>query len=319
MPTPRLVLAAVFAFVLMGASLVVFKLNDVQITSLSSQPAEETAQPTVTPTPTKTLPAAVLVGAGDISSCSGDGDENTAALVEGIAGTVFTLGDNVYQKGTVEEFANCYNPTWGRFKDRTKPVAGNHDYQTKHASAYFSYFGGAAGNPEKGYYSYMAGSWKVVVLNTNCSEVGGCGVSSPQYQWLSDELAEDTCVVAMMHHPRFNSGSEHGSTLALQPFWELFYERGVELSLAGHEHLYERFSPLNPQGVVDEAKGVRSITVGTGGKELYKFGMPLPGSEVRNNSAYGVLKLTLDQRKYSWEFLPVLGETFTDSGSGTCH
>lgn len=316
MPTPRLLLIAVFAFVLMGVAAVLLKLNGIQVTSVSDQVAEATQVPSPVATPYIPL---TLVGAGDIASCESEGDEKTATLVESIPGTVFTLGDNVYQKGTAEEYANCYTPSWGRFKERTKPVPGNHEYETKGAAGYFSYFGAAAGDPSKGYYSYDAGSWKVVVLNSNCSQVGGCGVLSPQYSWLKSELTGKQCSVVMMHHPRFNSGIEHGSTLALQPVWELLYQEGVELALAGHEHVYERFAPLNIKGEKDAEKGVRAFTVGTGGKEVYKFGKPLPGSEVRNSSDGGVLKLVLSEKSYTWEFLPVLGATFTDSGSGTCH
>jgi hypothetical protein len=315
MPTPRLLLISILAFVLMGAAAVLMKLSQVNVTSLADQTAEVAMIPSPSPTP---YVASTLIGAGDIASCTSGGDEKTATLIENISGTVFTLGDNVYQKGTTQEFTDCYAPTWGKFKDRTKPVAGNHDYETKNAAGYFAYFGDAAGDPAKGYYTYDAGNWKVVVLNSNCSKIGGCGVTSPQYTWLKTELAGEQCVVAMMHHPRFNSGSEHGNTTALQPFWELFYQRGVEIALAGHEHLYERFAPLNADGEVDLEKGVRAFTVGTGGKEVYKFGKPHSGSEVRNSSDSGVLKLVLDEKSYSWEFLPVLGSDFTDSGSGTC-
>lgn len=317
MPTPRLVLFAVLAFVLLGVGVVTARLQDFKLTSLGSQDTDVVASPT----PSESAPptAQVLIGAGDIASCEGDGDEKTAEVVAGIAGTVFTLGDNVYPSGTPERFSSCYNPSWGRFKERTRPVAGNHDYQAKGASGYYSYFGESAGLPTKGYYSYMLSNWKVVVINSNCGEVGGCGETSQQYRWLESELVGQECVVAMMHHPRFNSGKTHGSTKALSDMWKLLYREGVEVALAGHEHLYERFAPLNGEGEVDRAKGVRAFTVGTGGKDLYAFGKPLPGSEVRNSSALGVLKLTLAQESYTWDFLPVLGESFSDSGSDSCH
>lgn len=318
MPTPRLVLFAMFAFLLIGVGFVGLRLQGFQLTTLGTK--EHDSLEDIVPLPSATPQSSyVLIGAGDIASCDGSGDEKTAELIDGIAGTVFTLGDNVYPGGTAEQFASCYNLSWGRFKDRTRPVVGNHDYGVKGASAYFSYFGASAGSPTKGYYSYALGNWKVVVLNTNCGEVGGCGETSQQYRWLESELIGQQCVVAMMHHPRFSSGAAHGSTEALSDTWKLLYREGVELALAGHEHLYERFSPLNGEGEVDMAKGVRAFTVGTGGREkLYTFGIPLPGSEVRNNSALGVLKLTLSERSYTWDFLPVLGETFSDSGSGSC-
>ncbi|MCH7718695.1 MAG: metallophosphoesterase, partial [Chloroflexi bacterium] len=153
----------------------------------------------------------MLVGAGDIASCASSGDEATADLLDGIAGTVVTFGDNAYQSGTESEFADCYEPTWGRHKARTRPAPGNHDYITPGASGYFEYFGAAAGDPSKGYYSYDLGAWHVIAINSNCSQVGGCDAGSPQEQWLRADLAESptSCTVAYWHHPRFSS-SLHG-------------------------------------------------------------------------------------------------------------
>src|SRR5262245_61040722 len=191
----------------------------------TAPPATATPQPPTLPPPTPTLgpptapptppPASVvLVGAGDIASCASSGDEATAALLQGIAGTVFTTGDNVYDNGTATEYATCYGPSWGQpaIKSRTRPVPGNHEYNTPGATGYYGYFGAAAGDPAKGYYAYDLGAWRVYVLNSNCAAIGGCGAGSAQEQWLRGELAADprTCVVAMWHHPRFSSGSEHG-------------------------------------------------------------------------------------------------------------
>jgi hypothetical protein len=266
-------------------------------------------------------PVAVLVGAGDIASCNGPGDEATAKLLDNIAGTVFTVGDNVYPDGTATEFGQCYDAAWGRHKARTRPAPGNHDYHTEDASGYFNYFGAVAGDPAKGYYSYDLGAWHIIVLNSNCKEVGGCEAGSPQEQWLRADLAAHptTCTLAYWHHPRFSSG-KHGSAPEMQAFWEALYAYGADVVLAGHDHSYERFAPQDPSGKRDEVRGIRQFVVGTGGAKLRSFEENLPNSEVREAETWGVLKLTLHPTSYAWKFIPVpvKGKTFTDSGSATC-
>src|SRR5262245_2203518 len=273
------------------------------------------------PDPTPSAPGdPVLVGAGDIAACGTDGAARTAALVEQIPGTVFTLGDNAYPSGSPEQFERCYGPTWGRFRDRTRPAAGNHEYGTSGARGYFGYFGDAAGDPSRGYYAYDLGSWRVIVLNSNCSEIGGCGSGSRQETWLRQELATHTtpCAVAMWHHPRFSSAS-HGDSPAMADLWKALAEGGVDVALAGHDHVYERFAPLDGLGRLDAPRGIRSFTVGTGGRSHYAFQRIHKTSEVRNADTYGVLKLTLHLGAYDWEFVPVEGGAFHDSGSGRCH
>lgn len=279
-----------------------------------------TPPPTLAPTPTAGAPV-VLVGAGDIASCSSSGDSATAALINGIAGTVFTLGDNVYSSGTASEFTNCYDPTWGQFKARTRPAPGNHDYGTAGAAGYFGYFGAAAGDPSKGYYAYDIGAWRVYVLNSNCAAVGGCGAGSTQETWLRTDLATNprSCVVGMWHQARFSSGTSHGSSTAVQALWQALYDHDAELVLVGHEHNYERFAPQTATGALDTARGLVEFVVGTGGYTHYSFGTPVANSLVRNGTAFGVLKLVLSAGSWSFEFVPVAGQTFTDSGTGTCH
>lgn len=261
-----------------------------------------------------------LIAAGDIAQCSSTNDEATAALVAAIPGTVSVLGDNVYDSGTAVEYANCYHPSWGAFKSRTKPSVGNHEYQTAGASGYYGYFGAAAGDPAKGYYSYDLGAWHIVVLNSNCTIVS-CAVGSAQEQWLRADLAATTqaCVLAYWHHPRFNSGASHGNNTSVAPFWDALYAAGADVILNGHEHLYERFAPQSPSAVADPAAGLRQFTVGTGGRAFYNIGTIKPNSEVRNNTTFGVLKLTLAAGTYAWQFIPVAGQTFSDAGTGTCH
>jgi Calcineurin-like phosphoesterase len=271
------------------------------------------------PTPTA-VPDPVLVGAGDIASCQSDGDEKTAALIDRIEGTVFTLGDNVYEGGTPAQFARCYAPTWGRFRGRTRPAPGNHDYRTAGARGYFAYFGSAAGDPSKGYYAYDLGGWRVVVLNSNCREIGGCQAGSAQERWLREELLSHPtpCTAALSHHPRFSS-AEHGDSPSMADLWSVLVDGGVDIALAGHDHVYERFAPMDAEGRPDPERGIRAFTVGTGGRSLYRFANIHPTSEARNAKTLGVLKLTLHPGAYDWEFVPVEGGTFHDSGSGRCH
>jgi len=261
------------------------------------------------------LPPEVLVGAGDIASCESDGDEATAAMLDGLEGTVFTLGDNAYPDGTAQDFARCYAPSWGRHRQRTRPAVGNHEYHSAQAGPYFDYFGSAAGEPGKGYYSYDLGAWHVVVLNSQVE----LGAGSEQEQWLRADLKANTrkCTLAYWHRPLFSSGPER-ETLGLQSLWEALYEAGAEVVLGGHDHYYERFAPQTPEGREDKERGIRQFVVGTGGMVHYDFTEPLEHSEVRLREVFGLLKLTLEDGGYAWEFLTV-GGGVADQGRGTCH
>lgn len=276
-------------------------------TVTQSSAATRTRTPTPNPTSSSSV---VLVGAGDIASCSRTQDEATARLLDNISGTVYTTGDNVYPDGTSSEFTNCYGPTWGRHKARTKPVPGNHDYHTSGAAGYFNYF-----NNIPAYYAYDLGSWRIYALNSEIS----ISSSSAQITWLQNDLAANPrqCVLAYWHKPRWSSGNNHGSSSAVQTLWQVLYNAGAELVINGHEHNYERFSEMNASGSA-VSEGLREIVVGTGGAGLYSFGSPLAASQVRNSSTFGVLKLTLRAAGYDWQFVPVAGSTFTDSGSDTC-
>jgi hypothetical protein len=261
-----------------------------------------------------------LVGAGDIATCSNSNDEATARLLDDIPGTVFTAGDAAYPDGTRADFADCYHPSWGRHKARTRPAPGNHEYRTADAAGYFDYFGAAAGDPSRGYYSYDLGGWHVVALNSNCNQIGGCHAGSPQERWLRQDLAAATesCTVAYWHHPLFSSGANHPPATEMRPIFQALYDHGAEIVVTGHNHNYERFAPQNPRGQLDTAQGIRAFVAGTGGAGLYSFDLPQPNSQVRSTT-HGVLKLTLRSGGYDWQFIPVAGKTFTDSGSGTCH
>jgi hypothetical protein len=264
--------------------------------------------------------APVLVGAGDIASCRSTGDEATADLLAGIRGTVATFGDNAYPRGTDADFAECYAPSWGKFKARTMPSPGNHEYETAGASGYFGYFGRAAGNPGEGYYSYDLGSWHVISLNSNCSYVGGCGPGSPEEQWLKADLAahSNACTLAYWHHPRFSSGL-HGDTSSVAAFWDDLYQAGAEVVLNGHDHVYEHFVPLNPSGQTDPAQGISQFTVGTGGAELTEFAGDNSLSDVQIAGANGVLVMELHRDGYNWQFVTTPNGETADKGSASCH
>jgi hypothetical protein len=279
---------------------------------------ENTGRSTLTVTEPIPTGSAVLLAAGDISKCSNDYDEATAKILDANpTGTVAVLGDNVYSDGSASEFANCYAPTWGRHFNRTRPSVGNHEYQTPGATGYYGYFGAKAGDPANGYYSYDLGAWHIIVLNSNIARDG----SSAQLQWLRADLQANSgkaCTLAYWHHPRFSSGT-HSNDASQAPFWDALYAANADVILTGHDHNYERFAPQTPAGVADNARGIRSFIVGTGGTELRTLGTTKANSQVFNSTVHGVLKMILSPTGYSWRFLTVAGQTFTDFGSGSCH
>lgn len=256
----------------------------------------------------------VLVGAGDIASCASGGDEITADLLDGIAGTVFTAGDNAYEQGTGREFNRCYDPTWGRHRARTRPSPGNHDYLAPGADGYFDYFDTRAGPSRRGYYSYDLGAWHVISLNSNIP----AGAASNQAEWLRDDLAvnPNVCTLAYWHHPVFSSG-EHGSLSKMKAIWGILDGAEVDVVVQGHDHDYERFAPQDADGNA-RTDGIRSFVVGTGGESLRPFDQVRRNSVVRNSQSLGVLKLTLHATSYSWKFIPEPGENFSDAGNADC-
>ncbi|PZR10427.1 MAG: alkaline phosphatase [Archangium gephyra] len=255
----------------------------------------------------------VVVAAGDISAPELDGrQELTAKLVEAQKpDAVLVLGDAQYHDGTLELFQTVYGPTWGRFKDLTYPAPGNHEYRTPDAAGYFAYFGARAGDPSRGYYSFELGAWHVVALNTSdlCQNVS-CEAEGEQVKWLEADLAanQKKCVLAYWHYPRFSSG-KHGNFDRAAPFWTVLARHRAELVLTGHEHFYERLSPID---------GITQITVGTGGAHLAEYADIHPNSVKRQNDTLGVLKLVLGDGRWSAEFVAEDGKTFRDEAWGTC-
>jgi acid phosphatase type 7 len=271
----------------------------------------------------------ILVGAGDIASCAQDNDEKTAQLLDATASeavgevVVFTAGDNAYETGTPEEFQQCYEPTWGRHKDRTRPAPGNHEYETPSGAGYFRYFGPSAGDPTLGYYSFDLGVWHIIVLNTSdhCFSLS-CDAGSPKEKWLRSDLAAHPalCTLAIWHDPLNSSSARKGGERSVRAFWDVLYEWGADVVINGHSHNYERFARQRPSGIPDTEHGIRQFVVGTGGNGHDHFaGDPIANSEAANDTTYGVLKLTLHPGSYDWEFVPEQGGTFTDAGSDNCH
>lgn len=262
-----------------------------------------------------TVGGATLVGAGTIARCEQKYDEATGSVVNGIPGTVFTLGDNVLT-GADSDFVNCYNPSWGQLLARTRPVAGDKEYLVSGAGPYFTYFGAAAGDRAKGYYSYDLGGWHVIVLNTSLST----SATSPQVLWLKSDLQAhpQACTMALFHYPLFSSGASAPRT-AVKPLWDALYQYGADLVLNGHYAIYERFAPQTPAGAADPTRGITEFTVGTGGQNSNSIVTVADNSQIRANGTYGVLKLTLPPNGFTWAYVNAAGKSVTDAGSTVCH
>jgi calcineurin-like phosphoesterase family protein len=283
-------------------------------------PPPATATPPPTTTEAKPAEEGVqFIGAGDIANCEvagGGGARSTALLLERYPNAViFTTGDHAYQTGSDKDFRTCYEPTWGKFKARTRPSVGNHDLITEKGKPYYDYFGENAGPRNLGYYSYEVGAWHVIALNSAIAARKG----SEQMKWLTEDLAahKTECTLAYWHIARYSSGA-HGSDPLMADAWKILYDAGADVVLSSHDHDYERFAPMDDRGKPDAEKGIRSFVIGTGGGGVYEFKSKAQNSEVRDNTTYGILKMTLKPGSYDWEFVPMPGKTFRDSGSGKC-
>jgi acid phosphatase type 7 len=268
-----------------------------------------------------------LLAAGDVAQCNGlsanplaSNAQLTALFAERAEYQhlpILALGDLAYYTGSPAEFAQCYEPTWGRLKSRTLPVPGNHEYGTPNAQGYKDYFGQQAMPAGKTFYSLNLGNWHIVALDSNLD----MAAQSEQVQWLRADLEKHKaigCTLAYWHHPRFSSASVHPSNPLSQPVWALLNEYGADVVLTGHNHQYERFEPLDALGKPSSA-GIASFVVGTGGASLYGFTTPVAGSQFRNNTDFGFLKLSLSANAYRWAFIPINGASALDSGTANCH
>ncbi len=304
---PVWILAAAVA-VLLGILVVGWLRSPAASPTPSPQATPPSAASSATPSASLAPGADVLLAVGDTANCDNTHDDKVAALAASLPGEIALVGDLAYDSGSAAEYTNCFDPIWGPVRDRLRPAPGNHDYRTSGASAYYAEFPNA-GTPGMGWYAYDIGSWRILVLNSNCDDVD-CGQGSAQLAWLRTELAGASgCTLAYWHHPRYSSGM-HGDNAFMEPIWSTAAAGGVDVVLGGHDHDYERLV----------ADGVREFVVGTGGRSLYKWPDGASSfTEVRQNTTYGLLQLTLGEGTYAWKFLPADGDlTFTDSGTGEC-
>jgi hypothetical protein len=297
-----------------------------------------TATPTPTPVPTPDPNGdPVVMAAGDnvcgVDSSGGSCKQMATSdlILAAAPQAVLVLGDVQYECGEAADFNAFYAPSWGRVKAISHPSVGNHEYRTStdpahdcygnpaRAQAYFDYFGAAAGQVGQGYYSFDLGAWHLIALNSNCSEAGGCGVGSAQWTWLTNDLAAHptTCTLAYWHAPLYSSGGR--ASTATQALYQALFDANADLILTGHDHTYERFKPQNANTQVDNTRGIRQFVVGTGGRNLTSWGTIAANSEVRNNTTFGVLKVTLHPTSYDWVFVPIAGQSWTDTGTTACH
>ena len=316
-PFARIAVAALVLVVVAGAALLALSGGED-----SGGSGVSAAEPKVERIGSAKARTAVLLAAGDIAQCDNVGDSATGKLVARTPGVVQLLGDNAYPNGSSDDYARCYGPTWGSFKRRTLPAQGNHEYRRSlTAEGYYRYFGRASRAPT-GYYSYNLARWHVVVLNSACYLVGGCEANSAQAKWLRADLkrSRTRCTLAVWHHPRFSSGTRHGSNTVMAEMWRIFQGNGGDVILSGHEHNYERFAPQREDGTLDRKRGVREFVAGAGGAPTYPFsGKPLANSESRGERVFGVLRLELLPTSYKWRFLRASGRRFSDSGATSCN
>lgn len=254
-----------------------------------------------------------IMGVGDIGQCGRPEVAQTARLVAANEGDVLLAGDIAYPHGSAADIRDCFNPSWGQFRSRWHPVPGNHDYESPGAAPYFAYFGDAAGTDGTGYYAITKGDWLILMLNSNVPATRG----SPQWEFARAQLeAQRTpCTMAVWHHPLFSSGP-NGANTFMRDMWALLETHRAELILNGHDHLYERFARQTSDGHADPVNGIRQLTAGTGGAELYGFARTAANSEERIVK-HGIVRFTLRPAQVDWEFLAIDG-TVADRGLDTC-
>jgi hypothetical protein len=260
-----------------------------------------------------------VLAAGDIAKCPANDHAKVATLLHSQPGQFLALGDIAYPNGRLSDFQDCYDPYFGSEKARTRPVPGNHEYDMGTAAGYLTYFGSRAAPNGTTWYSFDVGAFHFVVLDSDCTFVGGCNAGSAQYRWLQADLAASTtpCLIAAFHHTPWSSATGYGKPTTMVQIMQLLQQQGADAILAGHMHSYERFARMDANGQLDPT-GFRTFVAATGGDGQFALGTPVTGSEARQTGTYGLLRLDLSASSYSWRFLPVAGSTYTDSGTDHC-
>ncbi|MBI5310634.1 MAG: metallophosphoesterase [Actinobacteria bacterium] len=266
-----------------------------------------------------------VVALGDVACAPGEAVTDTrcrqdqvAALTRSLAPEQLWLaGDLQYSIGAGEAFSGSFDSAFGEFRSIWRPVPGNHEYYTPGATGYYGYFGRSAGDPRRGYYSFDAGAWHVVALNSNCDDVP-CGYGSAQLRWLARDLKANPnrCVAAIWHHPRYSSG-KHGDDPRMRPFWRTLVKARAELAITGHDHHFEAFLPQDENGVLRPRSGLRQFVIGTGGRSLYSTPGSANNSQALVQDHFGALVLKLRPGDWSWRFASESGLTLA-SGDGRC-
>jgi acid phosphatase type 7 len=275
------------------------------------------------PPPVSTVPeipvgtgTAVVTAVGDVGWCGSPGLPLTSRLLDSMSGLILLAGDLAYMHGRLDDYTKCFDPDYGRFRSRFRPVPGNHEWDGGQlGQGYFAYFGDAAGPARRGYYSFKAATWLVLMLNSSTA----ADSASPQYAWAREELRANPtrCALAVWHHPYVSSGP-NGPNVFMRDMWQLLYDNNAEVVISGHDHFYERFGPQNAAHQPDRERGIRQFIAGTGGAMLYRPVTRFPNSEQIVES-YGVLRLTLQPMAYEWGFVNAESGSIADSGIGQCH
>ena len=289
-------------------------------TPVANQTPGPGAGPSGPPISTPDIPVgtgtAVVTAVGDIGWCGSPGLPLTSRLLDSINGLILLAGDLAYMNGRLDDFTKCFEPDYGRFRSRWRPSPGNHEWDGGQAGqGYFAYFGDVAGPARRGYYSFKAAAWLVLMLNSSVP----ADAASPQYQWVREELRSNPtrCTLAVWHHPYVSSGP-NGPNNFMRDMWQLLYDNNAEVVVSGHDHFYERFGPQNSAYESDRERGIRQFIAGTGGAMLYRPATRFPNSEQIVES-YGALKLTLQPTFYEWEFMNAQTNLAVDRGVAQCH
>ena len=276
-------------------------------------------QNTFTPSTGSTPPD----GSPFIVAATGDGADggtyaaSVASLATSFNPNLFLYLGDVYEDGTVAEYYNWYGTGGTNFNSLysiTDPTIGNHEYTGSQAPGYFDYW-----NNVPNYYSFDAGGWHFISLNSNASRFP-VDINSAQYAWLSQDLAANSgaCTIVYFHHPLFNIGPE-GPTTAMSDIWALMAQNNVSIVLNGHDHDYQRWVALDANGQPSPS-GITEFVAGGGGhgtQTILNSDSRVVYSNDLSPQAFGALKLALNPGGASFAYINSSG-IILDSGVVPC-